>query len=197
MAIERLRDESSPVSEEAQGMTALLREAAASAVRVQEAVARSAGVNPTDLQAVELLLREGPLTPGELAERRGLTAGGAVTTLVDRLQKARLATRRRHPRDRRKVVVAARTELARERIGPVPERAERRWAAYLDTLTADELAFAHELLAEAIRINRDAVAELEGLTPSGAASSSPPPGGAPRAPAGADGARGARPPTPR
>lgn len=189
--------EAAPSSDGAPGVTALLRAAASSAVRVQEAAACSAGVNPTDLQAVELLLREGPLTPGDLAERLGLTAGGAVTALVDRLQKARLATRRRHPKDRRKVVVAARAELARERIGPVPERAERRWAAYLDTLTADELAFARELLREAIQINDDAVAELAGLTPSGPASSSPPPGGAPRSPDGAGGATGAPPPTPR
>lgn len=176
-----------------------------SAVLLREAVARSAGLNPTDLQAVEVLLRDGPATPGELADRVGVTAGGAVTALIDRLQKAGWVTRRRHPQDRRKVRVVARTEVALERIGPVPERVAARWAEYLGTLTQDELAFAHELLAEAAGLNREAAAELNdaaaagsrGVSPSAAGSSSPPPGGAPPSPDGAGGGRGGRPPNPR
>ena len=187
----------SALSDEACRTADLLRALAASDVLVQEAVARRAGLNPTDLAALEVLLRDGPTTPGELAGRVGVTAGGAVTALIDRLQKAGLATRRRHPKDRRKVVVAARTAVALERIGPVPGRVGARWAEYLDTLTADEVAFAHELLTEAATINREVLAELDEVTPSAAASSSPRPAGAPRAPDGAGGARGGPPPIPR
>lgn len=175
----------------------LVRELVTSGALLQESVARSAGLNATDLHAVEVLLRDGPTTPGELAACVGVTAGGAVTALIDRLQKAGVATRRRHPKDRRKVVVAARTEVALERIGPVPGQVGARWAEYLDTLTADEVAFAHELLVQAAAIHRELLAELGGVSPSAAASSSPPPGGAPRAPDGAGGGRGGRPPSPR
>lgn len=197
MVTERPGPEPSALPDEASRTADLLRELVGSAASVQEAVARSAGLTPTDLTALEVLLRDGPTTPGELAGRLGVTAGGAVTALIDRLQKAGVATRRRHPKDRRKVVVAARTAVALERIGPVPGRVGARWAEYLDTLTADEFAFAHELLAEAATINREVLAELGEVTPSAAASSSPPPAGAPRAPDGAGGARGARPPIPR
>ena len=46
-----------------------MREFMARAVLFQDAVARSAGLNGSDLQAVGLLLRDGPATPGELAAR--------------------------------------------------------------------------------------------------------------------------------
>lgn len=177
--------------------TELLGALVSSDALLREASARRAGLNPTDLRAVELLLREGPLTPGALAERLGVTSGGAVTVLIDRLQKAGVAARRRHPKDRRKVVVAARTEAALARIGAAPDRVRDRWAGYLDTLTADEVAFAHELLAEAATINREVLAELGEVSPNRPAFSSRPPAGAPRAPDGAGGGRGARPPIPR
>lgn len=174
----------------------LLRDLIASDALLRDAVARWTGLNATDLRTVEALLRDGPLTPGELADRVGVTSGGAVTMLIDRLQKAGLVTRRRHPKDRRKVVVSARAEVARERVGDLG-RVGERWAAYLDTLTEDELAFANELFTEAATANREAAAELDAFTTGAAAPSSPPPAGARRAPGGAGGARGGRPPTPR
>jgi hypothetical protein len=52
----------------------------------QEAVARSAGLNATDLQCANLLRLYGPAAPGERAERAGLTAGGGITAVIDRLR---------------------------------------------------------------------------------------------------------------
>lgn len=182
---------------EAARSAVLLRELIASDALLREGVARRSGLNATDLRTVEVLLREGPLTPGELADRVGVTSGGAVTVLIDRLQKAGLVTRRRHPKDRRKVLVAARAEVARERMGDASRRVAERWAAYLDTLTEDEVAFANELFTEAATLNRAAAAELDAVTTGAAAPSSPPPAEGPRAPDGAGGARGGRPPTPR
>lgn len=60
----------------------------AHAVLFQDAVATSVGLNATDLQCANLLLLHGPATPGELADRAGITAGGAVTGVVDRLERA-------------------------------------------------------------------------------------------------------------
>jgi DNA-binding MarR family transcriptional regulator len=66
-------------------MSVTMRIYMARAVVFQDAVAKSVGLNSTDLQCANLLLLHGSATPGELAERSGLTAGGAVTAVIDRL----------------------------------------------------------------------------------------------------------------
>src|SRR5690349_17610271 len=84
-----------------------MQEFMARAVLFQDAVARSVGLNSTDLQAVGLLMSSGPATPGELAVRTGLTAGGAVTAMIDRLERAGYVNRARDENDRRRVIVTA------------------------------------------------------------------------------------------
>ncbi|TMR23368.1 MarR family transcriptional regulator [Nonomuraea turkmeniaca] len=73
-------------------------------------VAARTGLNITDVACLALLDKEGPLTPGALAAQVGLTKGGAITAVVDRLDKAGFARRRRSSQDRRQVPV----ELVRE-----------------------------------------------------------------------------------
>ncbi len=57
-----------------------------------------------DLKCAELLVRKGPMTAGQLAEDSGLTTG-AITGVVDRLERAGWARREADPADRRKVVI--------------------------------------------------------------------------------------------
>lgn len=59
---------------------------------------------PTDLVCMCLLQLNGPASPGWLAETIGLTTG-AVTGMVDRLERAGYVTREPDPHDRRKVIV--------------------------------------------------------------------------------------------
>ena len=61
-------------------------------------------VNLTDLAAMEQLISSGPLGPGELARRLGITPP-AVTAVVDRLEELGHASREPNPADRRAVVV--------------------------------------------------------------------------------------------
>lgn len=138
----------------------VMREFMARAVLFQEAVARSGGLNGSDLQAVGLLLSEGPATPGELAARTGLTAGGAVTAMIDRLERAGFVTRTRDESDRRRVIVSAVPEAVMDRVGHIYERVSVRWTEYLDTLTDEQIEFANELLDRAARLNKDEVDAL-------------------------------------
>jgi len=62
------------------------------------------GVNPTDLGSLCLLLLHGPAPAGRLAELTGLTTG-AVTGVIDRLEKGGFVRRQVDPADRRKVIV--------------------------------------------------------------------------------------------
>jgi DNA-binding MarR family transcriptional regulator len=69
-----------------------------------ETVAAALGINRTDLRCVDILQQRGPLTAGQLAEAMHLTSG-AITTLVDRLERAGYARRLRDTTDRRRVLV--------------------------------------------------------------------------------------------
>jgi DNA-binding MarR family transcriptional regulator len=62
------------------------------------------GVNPTDFGALCLLLLHGSAPAGRLAELTGLTTG-AVTGMVDRLERGGFVRREVDPADRRKVIV--------------------------------------------------------------------------------------------
>jgi len=72
--------------------------------RMRTALARRAGIGATDLDALEHLEADGPLTQRDLGERLSLTSG-AVTMLVDRLERAGWVHRRPHPGDRRYVLI--------------------------------------------------------------------------------------------
>ena len=139
-----------------------MQEFMARAVLFQDAVARSVGLNGTDLQAVGLLMSDGPATPGELAARTGLTAGGAVTAMIDRLERAGYVTRTRDEADRRRVIVTANPEPLLAAVGPVYARVAERWGSYLDTLTDEQVEFAAELLVRAAEVNREEIELLRG-----------------------------------
>src|SRR3954451_24366353 len=81
--------------------------------RFDQAVADALGLNRTDMRCTDVLDREGPVTAGYLAEATGLTTG-AITTVIDRLEKHGFARRVSDPRDRRRVLVEL-TDEARER----------------------------------------------------------------------------------
>ena len=85
--------------------------------------AEALGLAPTDLMCMCLLQLHGPATPGWLAKMTGLSTG-AVTGMVDRLERAGYATRAQDPQDRRRVIVAPDLErFARDIQRHAPARA--------------------------------------------------------------------------
>jgi DNA-binding MarR family transcriptional regulator len=137
-----------------------MRSFMARVVLFQDAVARSVGLNSSDLQTVGLLMSEGPASPGELAERIGLTQGGAITGLIDRLEKAGYVSRRRDDHDRRRVLVVANQEKVLADVGHIYGRVAQRWNEYLDTLTDDEIAVGTRIFAAAAEVNREEIERL-------------------------------------
>jgi DNA-binding MarR family transcriptional regulator len=81
------------------------RELSTAVVMFHEAVGAHLGVSAGDQRALALI-GSGPMSAGELAERTGLTPG-AVTGMIDRLERAGLARRETDPADRRRVLVQA------------------------------------------------------------------------------------------
>lgn len=137
-----------------------MREHVASSMLLQDAIARAGGLGGSDLQVVGILMSDGPMTPGVLAQRTGLGTGGAITSVVDRLEREGYVRRERDAADRRRVLVSAVQERVVERVGPIYARITARWTDYLDTLTDEQLEFASELFERADEVNR---VELEAL----------------------------------
>src|SRR5690242_8404603 len=76
------------------------------------------GINESDLHCLNIIENRGGLTAGELAVQAGLT-NGAITGVLDRLERAGFARRVSDPGDRRRVKVEVTPSFY--------ERAERIW----------------------------------------------------------------------
>lgn len=76
-----------------------------------EALAAYIGINRTDARCVDILDRGGRMTAGQLATAARLTTG-AVTAVVDRLERVGLVRRVPDPTDRRRVLVEVTPKLA-------------------------------------------------------------------------------------
>jgi DNA-binding MarR family transcriptional regulator len=72
--------------------------------RLMVAFSRAVGISVPEMLALEHLDADGSLGPSDLARRLQMTTG-AVTALVDRLEKSGHVLRERHPSDRRRVMV--------------------------------------------------------------------------------------------
>jgi len=81
------------------------------------AATESVGMNSTDIGSLCLLLLHGPMPAGRLAELTGLTTG-AVTGVVDRLERANLVRRELDAADRRRVIVTADAERVERDLFP-------------------------------------------------------------------------------
>lgn len=82
--------------------------------RLRLAAAERLGIGATDFDALVLLDTAGPLAAGRIAEAMAITTG-AVTGLIDRLERAGWVQRMRHETDRRQVLI----ELAPARREPL------------------------------------------------------------------------------
>ncbi|MEV4144810.1 MarR family transcriptional regulator [Amycolatopsis sp. NPDC049691] len=85
-------------------------------------IAERMGLSGTDHKTFDLVIQSGgPLTAGRIAELTGLSTG-AVTGVIDRLEKVGLVRRVRDPEDRRKVLVEV-VPGAADRFAPLFEPA--------------------------------------------------------------------------
>ena len=96
------------------------RQFSTATILFHQAIADRLGMNVTDHKCADVLARTGPITAGELARRTGLTTG-AITGVIDRLEKAGFARRAKDPHDRRRVIIEPLVERMERVIGPLFE----------------------------------------------------------------------------
>jgi DNA-binding MarR family transcriptional regulator len=126
--------------------------------RMRAALARRAGMSGTDLDALEHLEAGGPLTQRELGDRLAITSG-AVTMLVDRLERAGWVRRTPHPSDRRYVVLELTTE-AEAKAPPGLGRFHERIQAIADAVPARHRHAVRTFLVDAAAAADAATREL-------------------------------------
>jgi DNA-binding MarR family transcriptional regulator len=135
-----------------------LRRSSAAGVLHGQTIARRAGINATDMECLDLIIMGGPATAGEIGRRTGLSSG-AVTGLIDRLEKLGLVERTADPNDRRKVLVKVRED----RIGPIGRQFEplaKRMQALLASYSREELKLLLDFAERSGEIVQARVAEL-------------------------------------
>lgn len=98
------------------------------------AVASRIGLSATEFEAIDIITRYQPITAGKLADCCGLTTG-AITGLVDRLERAGFVQRERDSEDRRRVYIkpienAERNQKVRELYAPIAQAFRTLTAQY-------------------------------------------------------------------
>lgn len=115
-------------------------------ILMHEAIARSAGLTGVDHKYLSLILRQGPLTAGQLSNLTGLTTG-AVTAMIDRLEDRKLVSRQPDKTDRRKVLIVANKAKAEKLFEPSHTRLKAEVKKLVSTYSKKEI----ELIAGYLR----------------------------------------------
>jgi DNA-binding MarR family transcriptional regulator len=125
-----------------------------------DAACERLGINRTDLRCMDILGQRGPLTAGELAEAAKLTTG-AVTAVVDRLERIGYVRRLSDPADRRCVVVEA-TGRAFRRSGSIWGPLGADFTSLLGTYTTEELGLILDFLRRGSEMQREHLTRVKG-----------------------------------
>ena len=128
--------------------------------RLDEAVAAQFGLNRTDLRCLGILYHRGRVTAGELAEESGLTPG-AITTVLDRMERGGYANRVADPADRRRVLVVS-TAATREVGARLYGEVEVAGSAELEGRSSEELRLIRDYLHRTREVYDSQAAHLGG-----------------------------------
>jgi hypothetical protein len=136
------------------------RELSTAVVLFHEAIAAQLGMSATEWKCLSLLDQHGPSTAGRLAQLSGFTTG-AITGIVDRLERAGYARREPHPNDRRSIVIRS-LGLGdlKAKIGPIFASLGRATGALAARYSPVELAAIQSYLEGMIQVLRDETAKL-------------------------------------
>ncbi len=137
---------------------AFRRMGTASALHSQS-VARRLGLASVDLECLDMIVLNGPVTAGKIAEHTKLTTG-AVTGLIDRLQKKGFVERIDAPADRRKVLV----QIVQENIKSISDLylpMSKATKEMMKRYTAEELDLVAGFMEKSAEIGQRRAEELD------------------------------------
>jgi DNA-binding MarR family transcriptional regulator len=140
---------------------ALGRQLSQATVLFHAQIAEHVGLSATDHKCLDLAVQaERPLTAGQIAELSGLSTG-AVTGVIDRLERAGFVRRVRDPHDRRKVLV----EVSKPSLSRYGDAYDGLWSAIDRTIsdyTEDELKAIERWVTSMVAMLRGEAQRLAG-----------------------------------
>ncbi|HEX3624734.1 MAG TPA: MarR family transcriptional regulator [Verrucomicrobiae bacterium] len=131
-------------------------------VFLHQAIAQSAGLNATDTKCIDLILRreEERVTAGWLSQQSGLTTG-AITHILDRLEKRRYIRRIRDTQDRRRVFITV-NHASLKPLTPKYEAIGNAFMAILEQFSDAELQLICNYLEKASEVSRQELSKFKG-----------------------------------
>ena len=126
-----------------------------------QAVADQLGLNLTDLSCTGILSAEGPITAGRLAELTGLTTG-AITGVIDRLERAGYVRRESDPSDRRRVVVTLVAEKVASEVAPAFVPMLRATMQRMSQYSDDQIRVVLKVITESTETLREETRRIRG-----------------------------------
>jgi len=140
-------------------ITALGRKLSDTTIQMHEAIAAAAGLSGTDHKYLYLIIDYGPITAGQLAQRARLTTG-AITGIIDRLEKRKLVKRVYDKTDRRKVRIVANKTTVDEILTPLSAQLKERITHLIDTYSPEEQALIKRYLNDSITVMHKFIEDL-------------------------------------
>lgn len=147
------------VSETVKVIGDLGREFSDATLFLHESIAASAGLSGADHKYLSILMKHGPMTAGQLAEQSGLTTG-AVTGVINRLEKRELVKREFDPEDRRKIIIVPQYQNAMALLGGIFAELQGKILALLATFSEDERSTIEKYLRESIKVMQEITQNL-------------------------------------
>jgi len=136
------------------------RELSNAVVFFHEAVAAHLGMSAAEWKCLGLLDQHGPSSASRLAELSGFTTG-AITGIVDRLERGGYVRRESHPTDRRSVIIhPIHVPELNERVIPIFQSLGRAMAEITGHYTQKELNAIASFLGRTTDVLRQETAKL-------------------------------------
>jgi DNA-binding MarR family transcriptional regulator len=126
---------------------------------MHEAIARKAGLSGTDHKYLGLILQHKELTAGDISKLTGLTTG-AVTGLIDRLEKKKLLKRQFTKDDRRKVIIIPNAENSMKLLQPIFSELQQKTADLIASFSEEEIQIIERYFTEATAIMNETTNNL-------------------------------------
>ena len=132
-------------------------------VFLHQAIAQGVGLNATDTKCVDLILTHPSrsVTAGQLSDMTGLTTG-AITHILDRLEKRQIIERVRDTKDRRRVFVRVNLQSL-EPVMPQYEAIGKAYVDLIDQYSDEELQLICDYMEKASALATQQLAKMSAV----------------------------------
>jgi DNA-binding MarR family transcriptional regulator len=143
-----------------ESINALGRKFSDTTILLHESIASKAGLSGADHKYLGILMQNGAMTAGQLSQLTGLTTG-AITGVIDRLEKKKLVKREFDKDDRRKIMIVPNYDNAMKLLGSVFGDLQEKMVKLMSTFTNDEAKTIEKYLLSSIDVMKEAAEKLK------------------------------------